>query len=130
MNCGQRGVIKLAKGSKRPQWDLKTGFSRLRVRPSNRYAIAPLGNMEEMVNEDEHSEVEMRCRTQQGANCSGKGRGSHVGQKHLEKSEKGKYIYILYSQLLFHTESYNNFLPGATIHLCKQTQISPLSVDY
>ena len=37
---------------------------------------------------------------------------------------------ILYSQLLFHTESYNNFLPGATIHLCKQTQISPLSVDY
>ena len=30
----QRGVIKLAKGSKRPQWDL-------RVRPSNRYAIAP-----------------------------------------------------------------------------------------
>ena len=26
--------------------------------------------------------------------------------------------------------SYNNFLPGATIHLCKQTQISPLSVDY
>ena len=37
---------------------------------------------------------------------------------------------ILYSQLLFHTESYNNFLPGATIHLCKETQISPLSVDY
>ena len=37
---------------------------------------------------------------------------------------------ILYSQLLFHTESYNNFLPGATIHLSKQTQISPLSVDY
>ena len=37
---------------------------------------------------------------------------------------------ILYSQLLFHTESYNNFLPGATIHLCKQTQISSLSVDY
>ena len=37
---------------------------------------------------------------------------------------------ILYSQLLFHTESYNNFLPGAKIHLCKQTQISPLSVDY
>ena len=37
---------------------------------------------------------------------------------------------ILYSQLLFHTESYNNFIPGATIHLCKQTQISPLTVDY
>ena len=37
---------------------------------------------------------------------------------------------ILYSQLLFHTESYNNFFPGATIHLCKQTQISLLTVDY
>ena len=37
---------------------------------------------------------------------------------------------ILYSQLLFHTESYNNVLPGATIHLCKQTQISLLTVDY
>ena len=48
-----------------------------------------------------------------GSECSGKGRGSHVGQKHFEKSER-KVI----------------FLPGATIHLCKQTQISPLSVDY
>ena len=49
-----------------------------------------------------------------GSECSGKGRGSHVGQKHFEKSEKESYI----------------FLPGATIHLCKQTQISPLTVDY
>ena len=40
-----------------------------------------------MVNEDEHSEVEMRC----GHNRErmlGKGRGSHVGQKHFEKAEK------------------------------------------
>ena len=49
-----------------------------------------------------------------GSECSGKGRGSHVGQKHFEKSEK---------ESIF-------FLPGATIHLCKQTQISPLIVDY
>ena len=41
-----------------------------------------------MVNEDEHSEVEIRCQIQQGAKCSGKGRGSHVGQKHFEKAEK------------------------------------------
>ena len=34
------------------------------------------------------------------------------------------------ASLLFHTESYNNFLPGAIIHLGKQTQISPLGVDY
>ena len=32
--------------------------------------------------------------------------------------------------VVVHTESYNNFLPGAPIHLCKQTQISPLTVDY
>ena len=48
-----------------------------------------------------------------GSECSGKGRGIHVGQKHFENL-KGKYI----------------VLPGATIHLCKQTQISPLSVEY
>ena len=41
-----------------------------------------------MVNEDEHSEVEMLCRTQQGANVWGKVEGSHVGQKHFEKAEK------------------------------------------
>ena len=41
-----------------------------------------------MVNEDEHSEVEMRCRIQTGSECLGKGRGIHVGQKHFEKSEK------------------------------------------
>ena len=41
-----------------------------------------------MVNEDEHSEVEMRCRTQQGSECLGKGRGSHDGQKHFEKAER------------------------------------------
>ena len=41
-----------------------------------------------MVNEDEHSEVEMRCRTQQGANVWGKVRGSHVGQKHFERLKR------------------------------------------
>ena len=41
-----------------------------------------------MVNEDEHSEVEMRCRIQQGANARGKVERSHVGQKHFEKAEK------------------------------------------
>ena len=41
-----------------------------------------------MVNEDEHSEVEMRCRIQQEANASGTVEGSHFGQKHFEKAEK------------------------------------------
>ena len=40
-----------------------------------------------MVNEDEHSEVEMRCRLQQGANAWERLR-SHVGQKHFEKAER------------------------------------------
>ena len=66
-----------------------------------------------MVNEDEHSEVEMRCRIQQGANARGKVEGVML-DRNILKNLKGKYI----------------FLPGATIHLCKQTQISPLSVDY
>ena len=34
-----------------------------------------------------NSEVEMRCRIQQGANAWGKVEGSHVGQKHFEKAE-------------------------------------------
>ena len=67
-----------------------------------------------MFNENEHSEVENAMPDTTGSECSGKGRGSHVGQKHFEQSEK---------ESIF-------FLPGATIHLCKQTQISLLSVDY
>ena len=41
-----------------------------------------------MVNEDEHSEVEMRCRTQQGANAWGKVEGVMLGQKHLKKLKR------------------------------------------
>ena len=54
-----------------------------------------------MVNEDEHSEVEMRCRIQQGANARGKGRGSHVGQKHFEKSEKESIFFYLVPQYTY-----------------------------
>ena len=66
-----------------------------------------------MVNEDEHTEVEMRCRIQQGANAWGKVEG-----------------FMLDRNILKNLKSKVYFLPGATIHLCKQTQISPLSVDY
>ena len=49
----------------------------------------------------------------QGANARGKVEGSHVGQKHLKNLKRKVY---------FFTWCHNN--------LCKQTQISPLSVDY
>ena len=41
-----------------------------------------------MVNEDEHSEVEMRCRTQQGANAWGKVEGVMLDRNILKKAEK------------------------------------------
>ena len=43
-----------------------------------------------MVNEDEHSEVEMRCRIQQGANVWGKVEGVMLDRNILKKAEKGK----------------------------------------
>ena len=67
-----------------------------------------------MVNEDEHSEVEMRCRIQQGANAWGKVEGIMLDRNILKKLKRKVYFFYLV----------------ATIHLCKQTQISPLSVDY
>ena len=70
----------------------ETGFSRLRVRPSNRYAIAPLGNLEEwLMRMSIQSRNAMPDTT--GSECSGKGRGSHVGQKHIEKSERKVYFF-------------------------------------
>ena len=41
-----------------------------------------------MVNEDEHSEVEMRCRIQQGANACGKVEGVMLDRNILKKPEK------------------------------------------
>ena len=41
-----------------------------------------------MVNEDEHSEVETAMPDTTGSECLGKGRGSHVGQKHLKKLKR------------------------------------------
>ena len=41
-----------------------------------------------MVNEDEHSEVEMRCRTQQGANASGKVEGVMLDRNILKKLKR------------------------------------------
>ena len=41
-----------------------------------------------MVNEDEHSEVEMRCRIQQGANASGKVEGVMLDRNILKKLKR------------------------------------------
>ena len=41
-----------------------------------------------MVNEDEHSEVEMRCRIQQGANARGKVEGVTLGRNILKKLKR------------------------------------------
>ena len=41
-----------------------------------------------MVNEDEHSEVEMRCRTQQGANAWGKVEGVMLDRNILKKLKR------------------------------------------
>ena len=41
-----------------------------------------------MVNEDEHSEVEMRCRIQQGANACGKVEGVMLDRNILKKLKK------------------------------------------
>ena len=41
-----------------------------------------------MVNEDEHSEVEMRCRIQQGANALGKVEGVMFDRNILKKLKK------------------------------------------
>ena len=46
-----------------------------------------------MVNEDEHSEVEMRCRIQQGANARGKVEGVML-DRNILKNLKGKYIFF------------------------------------
>ena len=54
-----------------------------------------------MVNEDEHSEVEMRCRIQQGANARGKVEGFMFGQKHFEKSEKESIFFYLVPQYTY-----------------------------
>ena len=48
-----------------------------------------------------------------GSECSGKVEGVMLDRNILKNLKRKVY-----------------FLPGATIHLCKQTQISPLSVDY
>ena len=47
-----------------------------------------LCNLEELVNEDEHSEVEMRYRIQQGANACGKVEGVMLDRNIFEKAEK------------------------------------------
>ena len=36
-----------------------------------------------------------------GSECSGKGRGSHVGQKHFEKSEKESIFFYLVPQYTY-----------------------------
>ena len=41
-----------------------------------------------MVNEDEHSEVEMRCRIQQGANARGKVEGVMLDRNILKKLKR------------------------------------------
>ena len=94
-----RGVIKLAKGSKRQQWDLKPGSLDRESGLLTGMLSHPLVTWR-MVNEDEHSEVEMRCRIQQ-ERMLGKGRGSHVGQKHFEKSEKESIFFYLVPQYTY-----------------------------
>ena len=54
-----------------------------------------------MVNEDEHSEVEMRCRIQQGANARGKVEGFMLDRKHFEKSEKESIFFYLVPQYTY-----------------------------
>ena len=71
----------------------ETGFSRLRVRPSNRYAIAPLGNLEEWLMRMSISEVEMRCRIQQGANARGKVEGVMLDRNILKNLKRKVYFF-------------------------------------
>ena len=47
-----------------------------------------LCNLEEWFNEDEHSEVEMRCGIQQGANARGKVEGVMLDRNILKKLKK------------------------------------------
>ena len=54
-----------------------------------------------MVNEDEHSEVEMRCRIQQGANARGKVEGFMLDRNILKKSEKESIFFYLVPQYTY-----------------------------
>ena len=54
-----------------------------------------------MVNEDEHSEVEMRCRIQQGANARGKVEGVMLDRNILKKSEKESIFFYLVPQYTY-----------------------------
>ena len=46
-----------------------------------------------MVNEDEHSEVEMRCRIQQGANARGKVEGVMLDRNILKNLKRKVYFF-------------------------------------
>ena len=46
-----------------------------------------------MVNEDEHSEVEMRCRIQQGANARGKVEGVMLDRNILKNLKSKVYLF-------------------------------------
>ena len=52
-----------------------------------------------MVNEDEHSEVEMRCRIQQGANAWGKVEGVRLDINILKKAEKESSESLCYTSM-------------------------------
>ena len=52
-----------------------------------------LCNLEEWFNEDEHSEVEMRCRIQQGANARGKVEGVMLDRNILKNLKRKVYFF-------------------------------------
>ena len=54
-----------------------------------------------MVNEDEHSEVEMRCRIQQGANARGKVEGFMLDRNILKNLKRKVYFFYLVPQYTY-----------------------------